>query len=158
VAGRRFFAERYNYSTEYVQVMKELWETGRSDFKGRYFQMDDCRLLPKPAGAVEIVCAGQSDRGMQFTAEYGNYAFCMGSGSTRRPPMRRSTSGWRRRGRRRTRRRDLCPDDGDRRRDRCGGDGEMDPLQGRMDVKALAWMADQAGADATASEHRRPGR
>jgi pyrimidine oxygenase len=78
--GNQFFGERYDYSTEYVRVMRELWETGRSDFKGRYFQMDDCRLLPKPSREIEIVCAGQSDRGMQFTAEYGNYAFCLGNG------------------------------------------------------------------------------
>jgi pyrimidine oxygenase len=78
--GDAFFAERYDYSTEYVRILRELWDTGRSDFKGSYFRMDDCRLLPKPSREIEIVCAGQSDRGMQFTAEYGNYAFCLASG------------------------------------------------------------------------------
>jgi len=31
--------------------MKELWATGQSDFKGDFFQMDDCRCLPMPTGA-----------------------------------------------------------------------------------------------------------
>jgi len=50
-------------------------ETGRSDFRGDFFQMDDCRLSPRPRAPVKIVCAGQSERGMQFGAEYGDYNF-----------------------------------------------------------------------------------
>lgn len=78
--GDEFFGYRYDYSSEYVQVMQELWETGKSDFKGEHFQMDDCRLLPKPAGKIELVSAGQSDTGMAFTAKYGNYQFILGAG------------------------------------------------------------------------------
>lgn len=78
--GDEFFGYRYDYSSEYVQVMQELWETGQSDFKGDHFQMDDCRLLPKPTGEIELVSAGQSDTGMAFTAKYGNYQFILGSG------------------------------------------------------------------------------
>jgi pyrimidine oxygenase len=32
--------------------MRELWETGRSDLKGDFFQMDDCRCLPLPAAKI----------------------------------------------------------------------------------------------------------
>src|SRR5258708_4786737 len=46
--GDKHFARRYEYSTEYVKIMRELWETGRSDFKGEYFSMEDCRLSPRP--------------------------------------------------------------------------------------------------------------
>src|ERR1700681_2316366 len=66
--GDQYFAERYDYSTEYVQIMQQLWQTGHSNFKGKYFQMDDCRLGPTPSRPIEIVSAGQSDRGMRFTA------------------------------------------------------------------------------------------
>src|ERR1041385_784450 len=38
--GVDHFGVRYDYSTEYVKVMTELWQTGRSDFKGKYFQMN----------------------------------------------------------------------------------------------------------------------
>ena len=78
--GEAHFARRYEYSTEYVRVMKELLETGQSDFKGEYFQMADCRLSPRPSTPIKIVCAGQSERGMQFTAEYCDYNFCLGVG------------------------------------------------------------------------------
>jgi pyrimidine oxygenase len=54
--------------------MQELWATGRSDRKGSYFKMDDCRLLPQ--GKIPIICAAQSDRGTKFAAQYGDYNFC----------------------------------------------------------------------------------
>jgi pyrimidine oxygenase len=78
--GAAHFAKRYDYSTEYVKILRELWETGQSDFKGEYFQMSDCRLSPRPQAPVKVVCAGQSERGMQFAAEYGDYNFLAGVG------------------------------------------------------------------------------
>jgi pyrimidine oxygenase len=78
--GEAHFAKRYEYSTEYVTVLRELWETGRSDFKGEYFQMTDCRLSPRPQTPIKIVCAGQSDRGMRFGAEFGDYNFTLSTG------------------------------------------------------------------------------
>lgn len=152
--GDRFFGERYAYSSEYVQVLHELWGTGRSNFQGRYFQMDDCRLLPKPSRPIEIVCAGVSDRGMQFTAEYGNYAFCLGGGLNT-PTAHTSTNA-----------RLITAGE------RAGRDvgsyvlmmiiaDETDEVamakwvhyKAGTDVKALGWMADQAGADASAGEN-----
>ncbi len=73
--GEAHFARRYDYVSEYVRIMRELWTEGRSDFKGEFFQMDDCRLSPRPSGSMPIVGAGQSDRGMRFVAEYGDYNF-----------------------------------------------------------------------------------
>ena len=78
--GEAHFARRYEYSSEYVRIMRELWETGRSDFKGEFFQMSDCRLSPPPQAPIKVVCAGQSERGMQFAAEYGDYNFLAGTG------------------------------------------------------------------------------
>ena len=78
--GAEHFERRYDYCSEYVQVMKDLWSTGRSDFKGRFFRMSDCRLGPIPPKPIEIVCAGQSGRGMKFASEYGDYNFISGGG------------------------------------------------------------------------------
>jgi pyrimidine oxygenase len=77
--GDQYFAERYDYGEEYVTIMRQLWADGRSDFKGTYFQMEDCLLSPRPKGDIKIVCAGQSERGMRFTAEYGDYNFIIGN-------------------------------------------------------------------------------
>jgi pyrimidine oxygenase len=78
--GEQYFGYRYDYSTEYVTVMRELWEKGSSDFKGKYFQMSDCKLSPRPQVPVKVVCAGQSPRGMEFGATYGDYNFTLGKG------------------------------------------------------------------------------
>lgn len=78
--GDEHFAKRYQYSTEYVRIMQELWETGESDFKGEYFKMDHCKLNPRPKAPIKLVSAGQSDVGMAFTATYCDYGFVLGEG------------------------------------------------------------------------------
>ncbi len=78
--GQEHFGRRYEYSAEYVRIMRELWTEGRSDFKGAHFTMDDCRLSPRPETMPAIVAAGQSDVGMRFAAEYADFSFCMGAG------------------------------------------------------------------------------
>jgi len=78
--GDAHFGKRYDYSTEYVQILRDLWETGQSNLKGQFFQMDDCKLSPRPVAPVKIVSAGQSERGMEFGATYCDYNFCLGEG------------------------------------------------------------------------------
>jgi pyrimidine oxygenase len=78
--GDAHFARRYDYLAEYAQILRDLWETGASDRKGTYFQMNDCRLSPRPQAPVKIICAGQSGAGLAFTAQYADYNFCLGKG------------------------------------------------------------------------------
>jgi pyrimidine oxygenase len=78
--GSEHYRRRYDYCGEYVSVMKELWESGRSDFKGDFFQMDDCRCLPTPTAKVPIICAAQSDAGTRFAVEHADYNFCSSGG------------------------------------------------------------------------------
>jgi len=78
--GEEHFVKRYDYSTEYVTILRELWETGTSNFKGQYFQMEDCKLSPRPQAYVKVVCAGQSPRGIEFGAAYGDYNFVAAKG------------------------------------------------------------------------------
>src|SRR5450432_841685 len=61
--GAAHYARRYEYCAEYVQIMRELWATGRCDLKGEFFQMDDCRCSPLPQAPIKIIGAAQSDRG-----------------------------------------------------------------------------------------------
>ncbi len=53
--GDDYFASRYDYLTEYVQVLRDLWGTGRSDFKGDYFTMNDCRVSPRPSQPMKVI-------------------------------------------------------------------------------------------------------
>ncbi|MBU8872492.1 pyrimidine utilization protein A [Reyranella sp. MMS21-HV4-11] len=83
--GEEHFKHRYEMVTEYVTVMKELWETGRSDFKGSYFTMNDCRLSPLPSRPIKLISAGTSDAGMTFAAGHCTYNFCSGQGEANDP-------------------------------------------------------------------------
>ena len=78
--GNAHFQRRYEYCAEYVQVMRDLWETGTCTLDGEFFKMKDCKLSPRPSAPIELVAAGQSDTGMQFAATYTDYSFCMGEG------------------------------------------------------------------------------
>jgi len=78
--GEAHFARRYEYCSEYVQVMQDLWASGRSDLKGDFFQMTDCRVSPTPMAKINIIAAGQSNRGMRFAAEYCDYNFISAGG------------------------------------------------------------------------------
>ena len=82
--GPEHYRRRYESCAEYVTVMQELWRTGQSDFKGSFFQMDDCRCLPMPTANIPIICAAQSDNGTRFAAQYADYNFC-GSGGINEP-------------------------------------------------------------------------
>ena len=78
--GDDHFRDRYTMLDEYARILRECWEEGVSDFKGKYYQMDDCRVLPKPEGDMKIICAGSSDEGLAFSAKWADYAFCLGKG------------------------------------------------------------------------------
>jgi pyrimidine oxygenase len=73
--GDDFYRDRYDYATEYVTILKELWEHGVSDFTGTYFQLEDCRLGPQPTHRIELVAAGSSERGRRFAAELADFNF-----------------------------------------------------------------------------------
>ena len=73
--GDEFYDFRYDYAAEYVTVMKELWETGVSDFRGKFFTLEDCHCKPMPTAKIPIVSAGASARGRRFTAEHCDYNF-----------------------------------------------------------------------------------
>lgn len=79
--GDEHFGNRYARAEEYVTVMKELWSEGVSNFKGEFYEMDDCVLSPRPVnGHIDIVAAGQSGTGMRFAAGHADYNFILGSG------------------------------------------------------------------------------
>jgi pyrimidine oxygenase len=78
--GAEHYKRRYQYCAEYVTIMRQLWESGRSDFKGAFFTMDDCRCSPLPSMRIPIICAAQSDAGTRYAAQYADYNFCASFG------------------------------------------------------------------------------
>jgi len=77
--GEQHYSDRYSYLAEYAQILRELIDTGVSNFKGKYFTMEDCRVSPR-AQNVKFICAGSSDAGRAFTAQYADYSFALGKG------------------------------------------------------------------------------
>jgi pyrimidine oxygenase len=80
--GDAHFERRYDYATEYTRVLRDLWETGETDFKGEFFRFDKARIKPRPSTYIPLVCAGQSGRGIRFTAECGDRNFIIAGGNT----------------------------------------------------------------------------
>jgi pyrimidine oxygenase len=77
--GEEHYARRYDYATEYVRILQDLWTTGRCTIDGEFFTLDDATCFPMPPRSIPIVCAGQSERGLRFTAELGNHNFVSGN-------------------------------------------------------------------------------
>ncbi|GAA2588295.1 pyrimidine utilization protein A [Dactylosporangium fulvum] len=73
--GDEHYGRRYDYASEYVTILRELLETGRSSFQGDFFHFDDCQLQPLPSAPIPLVGAGQSRRGIEFCAQHGDFNF-----------------------------------------------------------------------------------
>jgi pyrimidine oxygenase len=76
--GDGHYQRRYQYAREYVDVLNLLWSQRDVDYDGEFFRLRDCRILPHPERPLPLVCAGQSDVGMRFTAQHADYAFVIG--------------------------------------------------------------------------------
>lgn len=79
--GDEYYDQRYEYAREYLTVLKTLWRNGRCTWQGGFLKFDDCVVLPQPKNEIPIVCAGQSPKGVAFTAELGDHNFVMCSRS-----------------------------------------------------------------------------
>ncbi|KAI0146078.1 pyrimidine utilization protein A [Hypoxylon sp. NC0597] len=129
--GDEYFGYRYDYATEYVQVMKELWKDGVSNFKGKYFKMDDCKLSPRPKDGVKIIAAGQSGRGIEFASQYADFNFALGTGINTPTAFGQATS--------------RLVEAAAKTGREVGSDG--------ADAEALAWMKSQSSKDTKADAH-----
>ena len=79
--GDAHFENRYDYATEYVHILRSLWNTGSCTFNGQFFHLEDAKIKPMPSTSIPLVCAGQSGRGLRFTAECGERNFMIAGGN-----------------------------------------------------------------------------
>lgn len=72
--------DRYALAEEWTTIVKRLWTEDSVDFHGRHFTMKDCRSKPKPLSRPrpELICAGMSDRGFQFSVREADACFIGG--------------------------------------------------------------------------------
>ena len=90
--GESHYKDRYNYLAEYATVLKELMETGVSDFKGQYLQMDDCRVSPKPHRREDHLRRLQRRGPGLHRSVCGLFLRARQGDQHARPPSRRSTT------------------------------------------------------------------
>ena len=157
--GEVHFARRYEYLAEYVQIMRELWTAGRSDFKGQFFTMDDCRLSPPPQGKIPLMTAGQSEKGVKFAAEHTDYNFVGSEGINAplrcAPTVARLVAEAGRTGRRVGAYLlvMIIADETD-----AAAMAKWEYYKAGVDMEALQWASEQAGADKQASATSTGGR
>jgi probable F420-dependent oxidoreductase len=67
------FDHRGARSDEHLEVMKRLWTQPVSSFDGRYYQLPECQMYPKPVQQPHppIHVGGESDAAMRRTARLG---------------------------------------------------------------------------------------
>lgn len=77
---KNFEEFRYDYTEEWLTIVKRLWAEDSVTFDGEYFTLNDCQSFPHPAqGAMPIVCATSSERGFNFIADHCTDGFFGGA-------------------------------------------------------------------------------
>ncbi len=67
---------RYNRTAEFIAILRGLWGQESYSLSGEHFEIDNARLLLKPATqAPEIYSVSRSDRGRDFIAEHCDWWF-----------------------------------------------------------------------------------
>ncbi|MDE0801164.1 MAG: LLM class flavin-dependent oxidoreductase [Rhodospirillaceae bacterium] len=75
--GDEYYDRRYEYAADYLTILQDLWRNGTSTHHSEFFDLEDCSCLPMPGRELEIVCAGQSPKGVEFVAKNADHNFVM---------------------------------------------------------------------------------
>lgn len=67
--------ERYDLADEWTQVVKRLWTEDVVSHKGRFFELEEATMGPKPSRMPPLANAGASGRGFRFAVENCDIAF-----------------------------------------------------------------------------------
>lgn len=76
--GDEFYDYRYDYAQEWLDIVRGLWQNGRFTYKGKYLTVEDCYGYPQPSRSLPLLCAGQSDVGMEFSVRNVDANFVTG--------------------------------------------------------------------------------
>lgn len=73
---------RYDLTEEWLTIVKRLWTEARVDFSGKHFTIKDCVSDPKPLRRPDLLCAGMSQRGFDFSVRRCDACFIGGRDET----------------------------------------------------------------------------
>jgi len=71
--------ERYDLADEWIQVVKRLWTEDIVSHKGRFYELTEATMGPKPSHLPPLANAGASERGFKFAVQNCDIAFLSGS-------------------------------------------------------------------------------
>jgi len=75
--GPDYYERRYEYASEYIEIVKRLWTESDVSHEGEFFKLNAANVNPKPSQMPTIVSAGQSPKGLDFTVSNADYSFVM---------------------------------------------------------------------------------
>jgi pyrimidine oxygenase len=75
--GDDYYEKRYEFAAEYIDIVKRMWTEDEVFHKGEFFTLEGATIRPKPPKMPTIVSAGQSPKGLAFTARNADYSFVM---------------------------------------------------------------------------------
>ncbi len=67
--------ERYDLADEWIKVAKRLWTEKVVSHKGKYYELTEATMGPKPSRIPPLANAGASGRGFKFAVENCDIAF-----------------------------------------------------------------------------------
>jgi alkanesulfonate monooxygenase len=72
--------QRYQYSEEWIKVVKALWSGERVNFQGKYFQINDLSFSPRPVAYPHprVYLGGESEPAQALAAEEADVFFLNG--------------------------------------------------------------------------------
>ncbi|WP_067607396.1 LLM class flavin-dependent oxidoreductase [Nocardiopsis listeri] len=68
-------ADRYRYTEEWATALRRLWTEDSVTLDGEFFDLRDCRSLPRPTAPPTIIGAGRSPAGLAFQARHCDGSF-----------------------------------------------------------------------------------
>ncbi|QKS72984.1 dimethyl sulfone monooxygenase SfnG [Paenalkalicoccus suaedae] len=72
--------ERYRRSSEFIQVLRELWTKEEATFQGDFYRINQAPLKPKPVnGQPPVFQGGNSSAAREMAAEHSDWYFMNGN-------------------------------------------------------------------------------
>jgi len=69
---------RYARATEFIKVMHGAWNAEKFSYRGRFYNVDQLALEPRPAHALEVFQGGQSPAARNMAAAHSDWMFLNG--------------------------------------------------------------------------------
>ena len=69
---------RYDLTEEWTAIVKRLWPEPRVRFPGQIFHHQGLRLRTQAAAPPDLICAGMSERGFDFSVREADVCFIGG--------------------------------------------------------------------------------